>query len=320
MGSSRWSDDFYSERARERKATGTADFAYSKAVTSKPRHEQKTHEKLDPKGVRIRESRDSAAHPESLAIGVMLDVTGSMSHVPVIVQSALPKLMGMLTGKGIVAHPQILFGAVGDARSDRGSLQVGQFESGIEMDEDLRNFWLENGGGGGEPQESYQNAVYFFARHTSTDCFEKRGKKGFLFLMGDERPYPNVLRSEIQAICGDGLEADISTAEIVREAQAKYHVFYIMPDGTSHAGDPSIIGSWTQLLGADHVLRLTDAAFVCETIAATIGLTEGTATLQSVTEGLVGRAADVVQAVVRPLATQAGRVGTAAPAATVARL
>ena len=40
------------------------------------------HPLMNPKGVRLRESRDSADHPQSLGIAFALDVTGSMGEIP----------------------------------------------------------------------------------------------------------------------------------------------------------------------------------------------------------------------------------------------
>jgi hypothetical protein len=179
MGLSRYSDDFYAARVNDRVTRGVKSaFEYNDKVAKAPVRDQKVHESLDPKGVKIREARDSIAHPESLNIMFMLDVTGSMRRVPFKVQEQLPKLMGKINTVSKVEHPQILFGAVGDEFSDRGSLQVGQFESGIEMDVDISNFWLE-GGGGGTNEESYQNAIFFASRNTVADALEKRGKKGY---------------------------------------------------------------------------------------------------------------------------------------------
>lgn len=274
MGASTWNDDFYVHREEVRKKEKKSAFEYNDKVRTLAYNERKTHEKLDPKGIKARESRDSLAHPESLAIGVMFDVTGSMQSTPIALQKQLPRLMGLLSKTDFVKDPQVLFGAVGDARSDRGSLQVGQFESGIEMDDDLGRMWLE-GGGGGSMEESYQNAIYFFARHTAIDCHEKRGKKGYLFLIGDEKPYMTVSRNQIEALCGDGLQADVPIDDIIREAQEKYHVFFIIPQHTSHGRDPQIEAVWTKLLGTGNVLKLEDESAISELIAATVALTEG---------------------------------------------
>lgn len=36
--------------------------------------------------------------------------------------------------------------------------------------------------------------MYFIARHTAIDCWEKHGCKGYLFLIGDEMAYPRADR------------------------------------------------------------------------------------------------------------------------------
>ena len=263
MGSSYWSDDFYRDRAEERARTGATVFTPYAATATKSRTEWKAHEKMDPHKV-TRESRDSDAHPESVAIGVLLDVTGSMQKTPRVIQGQLPNLMNAIKRAG-VEHPQILFGAVGDYRSDKVPCQIGQFESGIEMEDDLGRIFME-GGGGGSYEESYQDGVYFFARHTSTDCFEKRGRKGFLFLIGDEHAYPSVSRAEAERLFGDTLQDDIPLKDIIEEAQTKYEIYFLIPRGSDHVNDPELRRYWGQLLGEDHV-TVFDPDGVCDTIA-----------------------------------------------------
>ena len=73
---------------------------------------------MNPLGVAVRESRDSDIHPESHAVAVLFDVTGSMQKVPRILQENLPRLMGLLIRKGYLEHPHILIGAIGDATCD----------------------------------------------------------------------------------------------------------------------------------------------------------------------------------------------------------
>ncbi len=111
----------------------------------------------------VREARDSDAHPISNPVAVMFDVTGSMQTVPRILQKNLPTLMGLCLRKGYLDDPAILIGAIGDATCDLVPLQVGQFESGNEIENDLNNLYLE-GGGGGQQMESYELALYFLAR------------------------------------------------------------------------------------------------------------------------------------------------------------
>jgi hypothetical protein len=296
MGCTRWSDDHYRDRARLRARTGRDAFEHDYAI----RHgsaARAVHQKMNPKGVRVRESRDSDAHPESHAVGVLFDVTGSMQGVPRILQANLPKLMGLLIRKGYLEHPQILIGAIGDATCDTAPLQIGQFESGIEIEEDLGRLFLE-GGGGGHITESYELALYFMARHTSIDCYEKRRRRGYLFVIGDEIPYPRLKRKEVAVLIGDGLQKDIPVAELMRELEKTYDVYYVLPKMTNHWDDPEVHRRWVGLLG-QNVFRLEDPAGICELIASTIGLAEGKVDLESLGDDLeeAGASTTVARAV-----------------------
>jgi hypothetical protein len=270
MGTSSWSNKAYQSRQTHRKRTNQTAFTYDKKVRATG--DRRVHDEMNPYKV-TRESRDSDEHPTSLSIGVIFDVTGSMGRVPRVLQTKLGALMRLLIQKGYVEHPQILFGAVGDAYTDAVPLQIGQFESGLEMDDDLGKIYLE-GGGGGQVHETYELPVYFFARHTAIDCYEKRGIKGYLFTIGDEMPYNVVRKQHVEQHIGDKLEADIPIQAIIDEVQERYEYFHIIPTNTSHGKTARVQNRWKELLG-ERVLILDDEAAVCETIALTIGLCEG---------------------------------------------
>jgi len=310
MGSGYWSTDVYSARASYRAATGASAFAYNDGGATR------VHSALDPKGVALRESRDSDDHPESLAISVLFDVTGSMGGIPRALQTKLPELLGLLLRKGYVPDPHIMFGAIGDATCDRAPLQIGQFEADNRMDDDLGRILLE-GGGGGQMTESYELAMYFMARHTSIDCFEKRGKRGYLFMIGDELAYSRVKRREVARVIGDELGEDIPIAEMVRELQRMYEVYFIVPKGSYYARSRKLTEFWQGLLG-QHVLFLDDPDAVCETIALTIGLAEDAIDLDEGLADLRAAGSDAGAAVSRALATldaaRAPVVVAAAPA------
>lgn len=249
MGGSSWSDDDYADRVSTRSATkGVASFDYDHDIKG-GKTAAAVHKLLDPKDLKVRESRDSAAHPTSNAIMVGLDVTGSMGAVVRKIHEKLPLLMGLLTRKSYVSDPQIMFSAIGDAYCDRSPLQVGQFESGAEMETDLSNFHLE-GGGGGQNTESYELFAYVGARKTSIDCLEKRGKKGYCFIIGDEKAYPKVKKDQIDRLINVELEADLDTKAVFRELQDKYNVFYIIPKGSSNFSDKNITNLMLPLSGA----------------------------------------------------------------------
>lgn len=271
MGYTNWSDAAYRARQNGRRAANATAFTYDDHV--RQTGAAKVHPQMNPRGV-VRESRDSAAHPDSVAIAVMFDVTGSMGSVPRVLQTKLGALMRTLIQKGYVAHPQVLFGAIGDAYCDDVPLQIGQFESGLEMDDDLGKIYLE-GGGGGQVYESYELALDFFAHHTSIDCYEKRGRKGYLFTIGDEKPYPLISRDQVWKWMGRRLQADASLERTLAELQRRYNYFHIIPTNTYHGQSADVQGRWRQLLG-ERVLLLADETAVCETLALAIGLCEGT--------------------------------------------
>lgn len=277
MGGTSYSDDMYSSRMRSTAASGKSYFSHSSAIHSGATA-SKVHEKLDPSiknkaGKLIRESFDSKEHPNSVPIAVLFDVTGSMSTIPQIFIKKLGSLMKLLVKKGYVVDPHILFGAIGDATCDDVPLQIGQFEAGNEMDDVLSLIHLE-GGGGGQQTESYELGMYYMARHTDMDAYNKRGKKGYLFLMGDETPYSHVKKSEVADVIGDALQENIPTEEILAELRTKFEVFWIMPGGTSYFDNPTINAHLKKLFG-QNLLKLPNADDVCELIASTIGLCEG---------------------------------------------
>jgi hypothetical protein len=236
--------------------------------------QQACHPLMNPKGVRVRESRDSPDHPSTLGIVFALDVTGSMGHIPhLLATEQLPKFMKVL-GDCQVPDPQLLFMAVGDATSDRSPLQVGQFESTAElMDQWLTWSHLE-AGGGGTGEESYELALYFLAQHTEMDCAVKRRHRGYLFVSGDERPYPILSRHIVEGILGDHLDDDLKVEEVVAELQKTFVPFFVIPDHQRRARCERV---WRDLLG-DHVLCMEAPADVCFVTAGAILLCEGLVT------------------------------------------
>jgi len=227
---------------------------------------------MNPMNLSMRESRDSTANPNSLAIQLWLDETGSMGSIP---EHLIRNKLGSLI-ETILAHkvsdPAVLFGGIGDHYSDRCPLQVGQFESGtLELNKWLTGLYLE-GNGGGSGEESYLLAWLIAARHTSIDCFEKRGIKGFIFTVGDEQTHEVVSKEKVKELLGYEPEADFTAEQLLREAQQKYHVFHI------HCADSrstrSVESQWKRLLG-ERFIVLDDSDNLAETIATTIAVMQG---------------------------------------------
>jgi hypothetical protein len=232
----------------------------------------KCHPLMNPKGVKLRESRDSSENPESQGIVFALDVSGSMGQIPKLMATQqLPNFMKVLLGCEI-RDPQVLFMAIGNATSDAAPLQVGQFESTAElMDQWLTWTYLEGGGGG--VGESYDLGLYFLAAHTEMDCMVKRNKRGYLFMTGDETPFPSLSKHIVEGIIGDKLDDDIPFEEVVAEVQKTYIPFFIIPDRTRARRCER---RWRDALG-DHVLCLESPVDVCYVAAGAMLINEGRA-------------------------------------------
>ena len=136
------------------------------------------------------------------------------------------------------------------------------------------DLYLE-GNGGGNGGETYELGMYFVARHTATDAWEKRQEKGFYFIIGDEPFFQNVSKESITRIIGDTVEADIPTKDIVAELQQKWNVYYVVPNMTSGFNDAGMLRLWENLIGKENVIKLQHPQAICELIASTIGLHAG---------------------------------------------
>ena len=266
----------YSQAAHDALIHGRANIPAQKVFK-----QEICHPLMNPKGVRLRESRDGADHPQSLGIVFALDVTGSMGEIPKLMATQqLPAFMKTLLGCQI-QDAQLLFMAIGDAFSDNAPLQVGQFESTAElMDQWLTWSYLE-GGGGGTGQESYELGLYFLAMHTEMDCMTKRKKRGYLFMTGDEVPYPTLSRHVVESIIGDNLDDDLACEAIVAELQKTFIPFFVIPDLERARRCER---RWRDLIG-DNVLCLESSVDVCYVTAGAILLNEGrAATLEELAE------------------------------------
>jgi hypothetical protein len=304
MGHSSWNDAAHHARSSLLRASGTDAFAHNARLLQMAPEERRIHTDVNPLGVRFRESRDSVEHPTSLAIAVLLDVTGSMRDVPRTVQQSLSTLFGTLLrgvdGQPLVAHPQILIGAIGDANCDSAPLQIGQFESGNEVDDDLSKLWLE-GCGGGQNCESYELAMYFMARHTAIDCHERRRHPGYLFICGDEHAYPRVNPAQVRNVIGDDISEPIDTTAIVRELQQKYTTYFVKLGGTSYFDSSALQAHWAGLLGEERVLSLRNPQAISATIATTVCVAEATVDYDALLNTIPADMRDSVATAVGPV-------------------
>jgi hypothetical protein len=231
---------------------------------------------LNPHGVRVRESRDSDDNPHSTPLIVGIDVTGSMGMIAdVLARKGLGTLFTAILDRKPITDPHLMFMALGDAGHDQAPLQVSQFEADNRIVEQLTQIYLE-GGGGGNNYESYDLAWYFAAFHTEHDSMVKRGKRGYLFTVGDEEAPQPVTKAQIKRFIGDDLQADLSTRDLLEMVQRTYNVYHIVIEEGNHARMhlPRVKDSWRVLLG-QHVISLADHTKLAETIVSAIEVAEG---------------------------------------------
>ncbi len=261
-------------------STRAAYGAFTASTVGKATHDIYTSrgmdKSLDPLGVKIRESRDSVDNPKSTPIIVGLDVTGSMGILAdTIARTGLGTLFEAIYDRKPISDPHVMFMGIGDANCDHAPLQVSQFEADKRIIEQLTKIYLEHGGGGNN-FESYNLPWYFAAFHTAHDSIEKRGKRGYLFTVGDEQAPEPLTKEQIKHFIGDDVEGNLSTRDVLELAQRKYDVFHVVIKEGNHARIHlgNVTRSWSDLIG-QHLILLDDHTKLAETIVSAIEVAEG---------------------------------------------
>ncbi len=265
MGSARWDPSDWSAYATSTTGKSTDAVFASRGIDKD----------LNPFGVTVRESRDSDLNPKSTAVIVGLDVTGSMGMIAdALARKGLGTMVEEILARKPVSDPHLMCMGIGDVLYDRAPLQVTQFEADIRIARQLEKLWLEKGGGGNSC-ESYNLPWYFAAMHTAIDCFEKRGKKGYLFTVGDEEPPLDLPAAAVARFIGDRTR-DFDSRELLTLVERMYHVFHVIVEEGSHARhDPrGVRNRWTELLG-QRVIGLSDHTQLAEVIVSAIEVNEG---------------------------------------------
>lgn len=271
MGGGTWTTQAYDFSTKTKIDTGTT-FAYSDYAKSHRIDEAHEDLRILAEGKPVtRESRDSDEHPESTPIVIAFDVTGSMGGNPAILQRELKGLFGMLIRKDVVSDPQIAIGAYGDTHCDRVPIQFSQFESDNRIDDNLDNVYLEMGGGGNMGETSTALAWYV-ANHVVTDAWEKRGKRGYMFLIGDECAL-DITESQAKEFLGDG--HGVTAFDAFNALLKKWDTYFLLVNNYASKMQHSQ-QKYTDMLGSDHVIVLESTESAPAVIAALIGLAEET--------------------------------------------
>lgn len=266
MGGGSWTSQNWSSYSNSRGITQTS--TVDQIYTSK-----KMKDSLNPMNIKngLRESCDSDDNPNSTAVIVGIDVTGSMGYLAEeIGRKALNTMFTEIYDKKPITDPHLMFMAIGDAFSDDAPLQVSQFEADIRIAEQLSDIYFESGGGG-NGGESYTLAWYFAAKHTKIDCFEKHGRKGFLFTIGDECYHDKLTKEQIKKVFGDDVECDYTAEELLNEVSRKYEVFHLVVGHHQYHGS---LAQWKKLLN-ERAMEVTDHTKIPEIIESTMEILNG---------------------------------------------
>lgn len=267
MGSGRWNSNAWDNYA----AANVSGKSAAQVFTSR-----NMKSSYDPREITVRESRDSADNPQSTPIILASDVTGSMGMVANnLMQTGLNTLAKEIYDRKPVTDPHIMVMAIGDAKRDSAPAQATQFEADIKLADQVRELWIE-GGGGGNGGESYSLAHYFAATKTVSDSWEKRRKKGYLFTIGDEPIHDGLTAAEVEKIFGVNPQGDLSAQDCVDMAMKTYEVFHIVlkNEGDAIYNLPRVLDRWQKILG-QRVILLDDYTKLAEVVVSTIQVIEG---------------------------------------------
>lgn len=266
MGNARYSADAWASSATVTRARAAGATAYSSTASA-------VNKAYVPTTIAFREARDSVANPNSLPIILALDTTGSMGSI---IHTAIDKynmVIEEIVTKKAIPDPAMMTMFVDDVFVCDPALQVSQFESDERVAEQMGEMYI-TGNGGGNNSESYHLPLYMAAFKTRTDAFEKRGKKGYLFITGDEMMPPPLTPEQIKHVFGpdENVSEPLSYMDLFQAASRMYHVFHV---AAVHGGgrEDSYRNAWKDI--GESLIILNDMEKLPEIIVSTIRIIEG---------------------------------------------
>lgn len=262
-------------------------------------------EELDPKKFTIRESVDSADNPESTPIIIGQDVTGSMSPVlDAMARQGMKTVCEEIYNRKPVTDPHVCTLGIGDVEVDHAPFQATQFEADVRIFKQLEKLYLEQGGGGND-FESYILAWYFAKYRTKTDSFSKRGRKGFIFTIGDEEITRRITGEQFREFLGGEEMRTMTAQELFDVVFPEWNVFHVIVEQGSHASRyyDLVKKSWEDVIGVQRVISLGDHTKIGEVIVSTLEVASGK-TLTDVAESWKGDTSMVVGAALQSISME----------------
>lgn len=207
---------------------------------------------------------------------IVCDVTGSMGEWPMTIFSKLPYLEH--EGKEYLGEDmEISFIAVGDATAkDKYPLQVQNFAKGPDLKDSLAKLIHEKGGGG-DSEESYELSALYLAENCK---MPNAIRKPLCIIIGDEGIHSVLTEDEAQRWCKTSIDKRLTAKEVFDKLLAKFDVYIIRKpyncSGNSTSPENNRIQlQWEAILGADHVVSLSDPERVVDVIFGILGQVSG---------------------------------------------
>lgn len=286
MGSGFYDTTASATRSAVRSSTGASAFKYEEAI-KKGTAKAELHPSLDLRKKPRRECRDNADNPVSVPIAVMVDCTGSMGHFAQLIIDSLHKVVPAIRDRGMVKYPALCFGAIGDAYYDRAPIQIGEFESDDKLAEGhLENLWRGGCGGGGNNHESYSLTMWAMANLVETDHWDKRGQKGFLFIIEDEPLDPFTPKQHIKDHIGLDVPDDVPVGQTAQKLMERWNVMILRPNAGHYYSSKEAQESWTDVFPEQNVVKVPDWQDLVAMIAGSVSVMSGmsaTDTIDAVT-------------------------------------
>ena len=129
--------------------------------------------------------------------------------------------------------------------------------------------------GGGNGGESYPLAWLFTAAKTKCDAI-KRGRKGFLFTIGDEAPHRVITREQAERFADISVEADVDARTLQETLSEDWHIFHLIVE-TASTRQQDAIKKWRELLG-ERAIVISDIEKLPEAIVSLMQVISGTST------------------------------------------
>ena len=259
MGDGKWTSCAYNAYTHTTKGMSAANYAVLDGLDVRQAYKTwSLHPDLNPLNI-VRLCRDSEEHPNTIPVILALDVTGSMGGAAVAVSQKLGVIMDDILSSKDVSDVEFCVMGIGDLYCDRAPIQMSQFESDVRIAEHLDKIFFE-AGGGGNLCESYTAAWYMGVHHCDLDCW-KRGKKGIIITLGDERLNPALEADKLSAVTGDRLQADVETKYLYEEVLKKFDVYHISVDDPESSYKRynrtyGIDNSWKETLGDHYIVSM----------------------------------------------------------------